>query len=93
MASYAEYFAARDAGKPKPKYNRNDRVFGRWNKIPFIASVIREENKNVLVQLDLPIRHQDNIHNILLLSRLDVTLLKDYDIPEPKAARVQRKTT
>lgn len=79
MASYAEYFAARDADKPKPKYNYGDRVFGRWNKVPFVASVIREENKAVLVQTDLPLKHDDQIHNILRLSRTDVTLLKNYD--------------
>ena len=89
MANYAEYFAARDAGKPKPKYNYGDRVFGHWNKIPFIASVIREENKAVLVQTDLPIMYEEQIHNILKLSRLDVTLLKDHDTED--TPRVRRK--
>jgi len=79
MANYAEYFAARDADLPKPKYNYGDRVFGHWNKIPFIASVIREENKAVLVQTDLPIMYEEQIHNILKLSRADVKLLKNYD--------------
>jgi CRISPR/Cas system CMR-associated protein Cmr3 (group 5 of RAMP superfamily) len=91
MANYAEYFAARDADLPKPKYNYGDRVFGRWNKVPFIGSVVREQNKNLLIQVDLPIKHKDNIHNILHISRLDVTLLKDYDTEETD--RLQRKTT
>jgi hypothetical protein len=79
MANYAEYFAARDADLPKPKYNYGDRVFGRWNKVPFIASVIREEDKVVLVQTDLPLKHNEQIHTILKLSRTDVSLLKNYD--------------
>ena len=79
MANYAEYFAARDADKPTPKYNYGDRVFGYWNKIPFVASVIREEDKVVLVQTDLPLKHNDTIHNILKLAQKDVKLLKDYD--------------
>ena len=79
MANYAEYFAARDADLPKYKYNYGDRVFGRWNKIPFIAMVVREEDRKVLVHSDLPIKHDDQIHNILKLSRADVTLLKNYD--------------
>ena len=79
MANYAEYFAARDADKPKPKFNYGDRVFGYWNKIPFIASVIREEDKNVLVQTDLPVKHEEQLHNILKLARMDVKLLKNYD--------------
>jgi hypothetical protein len=79
MANYAEYFAARDADKPKPKYNSGDRVFGRWNKVPFIASVIREEDKVVLVQTDLPLKHNEQIHNILKLGRAELALLKNYD--------------
>lgn len=79
MANYAEYFAARDADLPKPKYNYGDRVFGRWGGVPFIASVIREDNKVVLVQTDLPVKHDEQIHYILKLSRADVTLLKSYD--------------
>jgi len=79
MANYAEYFAARDADKPKPKFNYGDRVFGHWNKIPFIGSVIREEDKVVLVQTDLPVKHEEQLHNILKLARMDVKLLKNYD--------------
>ena len=79
MANYAEYFAARDADKPKPKFNYGDRVFGHWNKIPFVASVIREEDKNVVVQTDLPVKHDEQLHNILKLARMDVKLLKNYD--------------
>lgn len=79
MANYAEYFAKRDEDKPKAKYNYGNRVFGRWNKVPFIGSVIREEDKVVLVQTDLPLKHNDQIHNILKVSQKDVTLLKNYD--------------
>ena len=79
MASYAEHFAARDSNKPKPRYVYGDRVFGYWNKIPFVASVIREEDKNVLVQTDLPLGHNGAIHNILKLARLDVKRLVSFD--------------
>ena len=78
MANYAEYFAARDADNPKPKFNSGDRVFGRWNKIPFIGSVIREQEKDVLIQVDLPIIRNEDVHNILLIARMDVKLLKEF---------------
>ena len=78
MANYADYFAARDADKPKPKYKNGDRVFGHWNKIPFIASVIREEDKVVLVHTDLQVKYAGQIHSILKLSRTDVKLLINY---------------
>jgi hypothetical protein len=77
MANYAEYFAARDADLPKPKFVYGDRVFGHWNKIPFVASVIREENKVLLLQTDLPVRYEQTNYSILRLSRTDVKLLKE----------------
>lgn len=79
MANYAEYFAARDADKPNPKYNYGDRVFGFWNKVPFAGSVIREAEKVVLVQTDLPLRYNEATHNILSVAQKDVKLLKSYD--------------
>jgi hypothetical protein len=78
MANYAEYFATRDANTPKPKFNYGDRVFGHWNKIPFIGSVIREQEKNVLIQLDLPIIRKQDVHNLLHIARTDVKLLKEF---------------
>lgn len=78
MANYADYFAARDADTPKPKYVYGDRVFGHWNKIPFIGSVVREQEKNVLVHTDLPIIRGEYVHSILTLSRTDVKLLKEF---------------
>ena len=97
MSSYAEYFERRASEQPKPKYQYGDRVFGRWNKIPFIGSVIREQDKNLLVQLDLPIKHNKDIHNILHIARMDVKLLKDYDeniqnVVPGKVVRTPRRT-
>jgi hypothetical protein len=77
VASLTDYFAKRDADKPKPKFQIGDRVFGRWNKIPFVASVLREEDKNVLVFTDLPLKHNDVYCNVIKLARADVKLLKE----------------
>lgn len=79
MPNYAEYFAKRDEDKAKPLYNSGNRVFGRWNRVPFIGSVIREEDQVVLVQTDLPLKHNDQLHNILKVAQKDVKLLKNYD--------------
>lgn len=76
MVTYAEYFAKRDADKPKPKYHSGDRVFGHWNKIPFVASVIREENNQVLVHADLPLKFNDVYQTILTVTVKDVKLMK-----------------
>lgn len=78
MANYAEYFEARDP-KPNPKFVYGDRVFGRWNKIPFIGMIVREVEKEVLVHVDLPVKYDKQYNHILRLNRNDVKILKDYD--------------
>jgi len=75
MGNYTDYFERKHADLPKPKYASGDRVFGHWNSIPFIGTVIRNQNKTVLVHTDLPLKHNDNIHNVLHLAQMDVKLL------------------
>ena len=79
MSNLTNYFVRRDADLPKPKYNSGDRVFGRWNRIPVIASVVREESGEVLVHSDFPVQHAGEISHILRLPTKDVKLLKNYD--------------
>ena len=79
MSSLTNYFNSRNADLPKPKYNSGDRVFGHWNKIPFIGSVIRELTPLVMVHVDLPIRYENNIHNIITPSLKDIKLLEIYE--------------
>ena len=68
MANYADYFR-RNAHQPR--YFLGDRVFGHWNRIPFVGSVgnescIGEESEPVVsVLLDLPILYKNRIHNIV----------------------------
>ena len=58
MASLAEYFAK---NRYSPKYQFGQRVYGVWNKVPFIGtvygdSVISElQGPRLTIQLDLPI--------------------------------------
>ena len=62
----------------KPKYFIGDRVFGRWNKIPFIGSVgndtvINElEGPRITIHLDLPIKFQNKINNIVVVKHKDI---------------------
>jgi hypothetical protein len=79
MSSLTRYFENRDADLPKPRYNSGDRVFGKWNKIPFIASVVREQDGKLLVHSDLPIRQGQEICHILSMPVKDVKRLKNYD--------------
>lgn len=69
----------------KPKYWIGDRVFGHWNKIPFIGTVgndtvINEiEGPRISIHLDLPIKHKDKIHNIIIVKHKDIKKLVVYD--------------
>ena len=76
MASLEDYFVRRDADKPKRKYDIGDRIYGKWNKIPFVGSVLREEDLMVLLQTDLPVKYNGAYHNILTVNRDNVKLLK-----------------
>ena len=67
----------------KPKYWIGDRVFGHWNKIPFVGSVgndtlINEaDGPQVSIHLDLPIKFRDKIYNIIMVKHRDITKLKE----------------
>lgn len=76
MASLADYFAKREADMPKEKFQMGDRVFGFWNKIPVAGSVLRDVNREVMIQTDLPVKSKTGYHTILTLNQKDVKLLK-----------------
>jgi hypothetical protein len=64
----------------KPKYFIGDRVFGRWNKIPFIGSVGNDRcidgvNPEITIHLDLPIKINNTVHNFIIVKHKDVKQL------------------
>lgn len=81
MSSLAKYFAE---NRPKPKFHIGDRVVGRWNKIPFIGTVVNdnmvseEEGPKVSVFLDLPLQYKDEIKTILFVKQKDIKLLPTW---------------
>ena len=81
MGNQSDYF---DRIGYKPKYFIGDRVFGKWNKIPFIGTVgndtvINEtEGPRISIHLDLPIKFNDTIHNIIIVKHKDIKPLKDF---------------
>jgi hypothetical protein len=62
----------------RPKYFLGDRVFGHWNKIPFIGSVgndtviNEQEGPRITIHLDLPIKFQNKINNIVVVKHKDI---------------------
>lgn len=67
----------------KPKYFLGDRVFGHWNKIPFVGSVGNDtvinhvQGPRISIHLDLPIKFEDKIHNIVIVKHRDIKPLKE----------------
>ena len=65
------------------QYDIGDRVFGRWNKIPFVGTVGNDRLINhingpeITVHLDLPIKYNNEIRNVVVVKHADITKLKE----------------
>jgi hypothetical protein len=81
MSGLEEYFGK---NRYQGKWQLGDRVFGYWNKIPFIGSVgtdsvVNEhEGARVTVLVDLPIKHNNQLHNVVVVKPADIKPLVDY---------------
>jgi hypothetical protein len=79
MPNYKEYF---ERTGYKSKYDIGDRVFGKWNKIPFVGSVgndsmINEiEGPRISIHLDLPIKFENTYHYVIFVKHKDIKLYK-----------------
>jgi hypothetical protein len=82
MGNQTDYFNEKGY---KHTYDIGDRVFGRWNKIPFIGSVGNDRlisevtGPEVTVHLDLPIRIGETTHRVIIVKHKDIKRLKNYD--------------
>ena len=75
---YAEYFANKNKDIPRPKFDLGTRVFGHFTGVPFIGTVVREHDKQVLVHADLPLKVQQDIHNVMWIPTKDVKQLVEF---------------
>ena len=68
MASLADYF---EKHRYKPKWFCGDRVQGKFNKIPFIGSVLNDtlysekEGPIVFISVDLPLSYKGKIYRTI----------------------------
>ena len=75
MASLAEYY---EKNSYKSKYQIGDRVFGYFNKIPFVGSVGNdtvislEEGPRISIHLDLPMIIDKQIRNFIFVKHKDI---------------------
>lgn len=69
MASLAEYF---ERERPQPYFEFGTKVFGKYNKIPFIGTVYgdgminEEQGPRLTVHLDLPIMIDGKVKTIII---------------------------
>ena len=62
----------------KHTYDIGDRVIGKWNRIPFVATVGNDRKINnitgpeVTVHLDLPLQYQGQVYNFLIVKHRDI---------------------
>lgn len=77
MPSLADYF---EKNRYNSKYEFGSRVFGWWNKIPFVGtiygdSVVNEEQGPIVrINLDLPLKHNNKYHYWLVVPHKEVKL-------------------
>lgn len=69
----------------KHVYELGDRIIGKWNKIPFIGTVgndrvIDDTGPQIVVHLDLPIKIDNKIHNVIIVKHKDVKRLKELSV-------------
>ncbi len=98
MPGYAEYF---EANRPKPVWFIGDRVFGKWNKIPFVGTVGNDnmvselEGPRVSVHLDLPIKFSDKVYTLIFVKQKEIKKLvpiEDAELPiTAKSKRTKNK--
>jgi hypothetical protein len=80
MTSLTTYFENKAY---QPTYFIGDRVFGHYNKIPFIASVgndrvVSLDGPEITVHLDLPIKVDGVVKSMLIVKHSDIKPLKEY---------------
>lgn len=69
----------------KHKYDIGDRVFGKWNKIPFIGTVGNDRLINheigpeVTIHLDLPIRIDGVYKSFIIVKHKDIKRLTQIE--------------
>ena len=69
----------------KSKYHIGDRVFGYWNKIPFVGTVGNDRLINeitgpeITIHLDLPMRLTKGLTSFIIVKHKDIKqLLKEF---------------
>ena len=80
MGTQTDYFQEKGY---KPKYFIGDRVFGKYNKIPFMGTVGNDRliseiiGPEITIHLDLPIKIDKESKHFIIVKHKDVKPLKE----------------
>ena len=74
MGNQTEYF---ERIGYKPKYFIGDRVYGKFNGVPFIGTVgndrvVSLDGPEITIHLDLPIKHNGELKNFIIVKHKDI---------------------
>lgn len=81
MGTQTDYF---DRIGYKPKWYLGDRVFGYWNKIPFVGTVGNDrlinhtDGPEITIHLDLPIKFDKQIRHVVIVKHKDIKALVEF---------------
>ena len=97
MGNLTEYF---ERIGYKPTWFIGDRVFGYWNKIPFVGTVGNDtkindiEGPRISIHLDLPLKHNGNVLWLIIVTHREITsrLKNEEIITDPATTRSRRKS-
>lgn len=78
MSSLTRFFEKQTEDLPPHKFQIGDRVYGRWNNIPFIGSVGNDKRTEVSISIDLPIKFEGVTRTNIMVPSEDVELLKEF---------------
>ena len=79
MSNLTLYFERRAY---QPTWFIGDRVQGKWNRIPFVGTVGNDtviseiEGPRVSVHLELPIKYNKQVYNIIIVKPKDLKVFK-----------------
>lgn len=78
-------------------YDLGDRILGRYQGVPFIGTVGNDNQLNpidgpfITVHLDLPIKIDDIVKNVIIVKHNEVSRLKEIALEVPKAGATDSK--
>lgn len=79
MPNIKEYF---DKNRYKPTYFLGDRVRGKWNKIPFVGTILIDhlvsEDIGPVIRVfsDLPIKYKNTYYNVIEVDKKNLHHIK-----------------